>query len=70
MKIVKRGESVTLIYTHSGITEESHEGCPTRGFVVVVITDHGSVEGSKTCTPGENIYTNESADKCDTPTAG
>lgn len=57
------------MYTHSDITEKSYEDCPTTGFVVVVITDHGSVEESQTCTPGENTYTNESINKSDIPTA-
>lgn len=46
-----------VIDTHSDMTEKSYEDCPTTGFVVVVITDHGSVEESKTCTPGENAHT-------------
>lgn len=69
-KIVQWGRSVTLIYTHSDIIEESYEDCRTPGFVVVVITDHGSVEESRTCTPGENTYMNNSVNKSDTPTAG
>lgn len=66
-KTVTRGGSGSD--THCDNIGRSYEDRPTTGCVVVGITDRGSVEESKTCTPGENTHTNVSVNESNGATA-